>query len=347
MPLVQATLLQVIGKLHDEDAILGHESDERDESNLAVDIDAGGSEEGEEEGSRKGQRDGSEEDDEGVSETLKLGCQHEEDQDDGEDHCGDQGVALLAELARLAGIVDNKAARQDLCGPFLQNLEGLVDGDARGKDGGDLGRIKLLEALDLARFGAVLQFSKRGELQELLVGTAHVDGSERIRVEAVLALELGDDLVASPLDTEAVHVVASKQCAQVSANLLQVEAKGRDLVAVKGDLDLRLVVLQIAVGKDEDAACEGCFYKVVGCIQQPPRLHGRGDDNLDGEVAPSGQGWWRGGDHAQSRNVSRLFPECRGELLGAPLALAPGHGTNAAEASVGTDDLEGVTGFGK
>ena len=132
----------------------------------------------------------------------------------------------------------------------------------------------MLEALDLARFGAVLQFGKGGELEELIVGAADVDGAEGIGVKTALSLELGDDLVAAALNAEAVHVVATQESAKVGAYLLEVETEGRDFVTVEGDLDLRLVVLEVTVGEDEDAACEGCFHKVVGRLEKLAGLHG-------------------------------------------------------------------------
>ena len=38
---VAALLLELVGKLHDQDAVLGDEADERDEPDLAVDVHGG------------------------------------------------------------------------------------------------------------------------------------------------------------------------------------------------------------------------------------------------------------------------------------------------------------------
>ena len=46
--LVAALLLQVVGELHDQDAVLRHEADERDRAHLAVDVECRGAEEREE-----------------------------------------------------------------------------------------------------------------------------------------------------------------------------------------------------------------------------------------------------------------------------------------------------------
>jgi hypothetical protein len=160
-------------------------------------------------------------------------------------------------LARLPGVIDDESAGEDLRRALLENLEGLVDGDARREDGGDLGRVELLEAVDLARFRGFLQLREGGELQELAVGAPYVGGAELVGIKAALALDLRDDLVAASLGAEAVDVVPAEEGAQVGADLLEVKSERGDLVPVEGDFDLRLVVLQITVGKDEDAAREG------------------------------------------------------------------------------------------
>ena len=98
----------------------------------------------------------------------------------------------------------------------------------------------------------------------MVIGAAHIDGAELIRVEATLPLELWDHFVAASLDAEAVHIVATEQCAEIGSHLLEIEAEGRDLVTVEGNLHLGHVIFEIAVGKDEDAALKGGLHKIIG-----------------------------------------------------------------------------------
>ena len=191
-------------------------------------------------------------------------------------------------MAGFPCVVDDKSLGKNLVGPFLKNLERLIDGDPRGKNAGDLGGVQLLEAVDLTRFGASLQFGKSGELEELIVGAAHINGTELIGVETVLPLELRDHLVAASLDAEAVHIVAAEQRAEIGPHLLKIKAESRYLVAVEGDLHLGHVIFEIAVGKDENAAPEGRLHKVIGSFKQTARFGRRGDDKFHGEVTPSG-----------------------------------------------------------
>ena len=66
-------LLQLVGKFHDQDAVLRHEADERDEANLAVNVDASSCPgTAEEERARQRKRDGPEEHDQRIAEALEL-----------------------------------------------------------------------------------------------------------------------------------------------------------------------------------------------------------------------------------------------------------------------------------
>ena len=179
----------------------------------------------------------------------------------------------------------------------------------------------------------------------MVVGSADVDRSELVGVEAVLALELGNDLVAASLDAEAVHIVAAQHGAEVGADLLKVEAKRGDLVAVEGDLGLRLVVLQVGVGVDEDPAGKGRLHEFLRGLEELPWFHGRGDHELDGKVAASGKRWWSGRDDSDAGNSRRLPAKVEGDLLAAARPLLPRLGADAAHPAVGLDDLKGVTSF--
>ena len=109
--------------------------------------------EGEDQRAEHGQRHRSGQNDEGVAEAVELGGQHQEDQDHGQAEGGQEFVALGAQLARLAGVIDHIALGQDLGGLVLQEAQRLVqgpDGDAADRDG-----VELLEAVQRARHGGV------------------------------------------------------------------------------------------------------------------------------------------------------------------------------------------------
>ena len=140
------------------------------------------------------------------------------------------------------------------------------------------------------------RFSSRGSVVVLSVakvesgtslpsGAGDVDVLELVRRQALAALDLRDDLVAAPLDAEAVDVVAAEQRREVAARLAQVDALRAHLVAVEDDLGLRLVELQVGVGEHEEAARERLPTSWLANSASCCGLGGRGDDEVDREVA--------------------------------------------------------------
>ena len=90
------------------------------------------SQEGENERAEHGQRDGAKENDERIAETVELRREDEKDEDEGESERGQELVALDAQLARLAGVIDRVALGQNPGGFVFQHLERLIDA-ARSK----------------------------------------------------------------------------------------------------------------------------------------------------------------------------------------------------------------------
>ena len=95
----------------------GDQADERDQPDLAVDVERGEAEEREQQRARQRQRHRAGEDDERVAEALELRREHQVDQDRREQERAEELAALGAELARLAGVVDGEPARQDASAP--------------------------------------------------------------------------------------------------------------------------------------------------------------------------------------------------------------------------------------
>src|SRR5207247_5107075 len=137
-------LAQLVGELNDQDAVLRHQPDEGDESDLAVDVERREPEEGEEQSARNGERRRSSEDDEGIAETLELSGQHEEDQDPRKQEDAEELAALGAELPRLPGVVDGVAGRQRGLRLVLEESQRLIQRDRRRDDALNAHRAELL-----------------------------------------------------------------------------------------------------------------------------------------------------------------------------------------------------------
>src|SRR4051794_9960828 len=104
----------------------------------------------------------------------------------------------------------------------------------------DLGRVELLEAIELLWFRAFAERGESGELYEAFIALApfggwpaHVKVLELIGVQAGTAHGLGDDAITPTLDTKAVHVVTAEQGCKIAADALKIEAERGDFIAIE------------------------------------------------------------------------------------------------------------------
>src|SRR5207249_3103151 len=107
--LVAALLLELVRELTNQEAVLGDEPDERDQPDLAVDIERRQSQERKEQRPGEGQRHGADENDEGVAEALELGREYEVNKDGRQRERAEKVAPFGAQLPRFAGIVDGES----------------------------------------------------------------------------------------------------------------------------------------------------------------------------------------------------------------------------------------------
>ena len=174
-----------------------------------------------------------------------------------------------------------------------------------------------------------------------------MDVLELLGGEAFAPRDLGDDLVAAPLDAEAVHVVAPEHGAEVATGLAQVDPLRAHLVAVEHDLGLRLVELEVGVGEEEKAALERLGHELVRDVRELLGLGGGSHHEVHGKVAGAGERRGRARDHAHPGNRRELPGRLHQELRGGPLPLAPGLRHHPPEAASRGRDLEGAPGLGE
>ena len=125
-------------------------------------------------------------------------------------------------------------------------------------------------------------------MQQLSARSAHVKRAELIGVETALTLDLGNDLIAPSLDAESIHEITPKHGAQIRPNLLEIKSQRGNLVAVKGDLGLGLIVFEVTVGEHEDAAGKGRSHQIIRRLKKLPGLDGRRNDEFDRKITPAG-----------------------------------------------------------
>src|SRR5262249_17217774 len=132
--------------------------------------------------------------------------------------------------------------------------------------------------------------------------TADVHLRKLLRGQSLHALDLRNDLVASPLNAETIDVIPAQQGGKILPRLTEVNALCAQLVAVEDNFGLRLVIRQIRVGEDEDAAGHRLLHKLVGERDQLLRLAGGSDHEIDGEVSAARKSWRREWDHPDAGN---------------------------------------------
>ena len=196
------------------------EADERDQADLAVDVERREAEEREEQRARERQRHRAREDDERVAEALELGREHEVDQDRRQQEREEELAALGPQLPRLAGVVDREALGQDRRPPRSRgHFRALSSETPGGMTPWMRTAFSCWKRFRSRGCGRRLEGRERRERHELAAGAGHVDVCELVGREALGALDLRDDLVAAALDAEAIDVVAAEHRREVAAGL--------------------------------------------------------------------------------------------------------------------------------
>src|SRR3989454_3573676 len=333
-------LLQLVGELDNQDAVLRDEPDQGDETDLAVDVQRRQAEEREEQGPGQGERHGAGQDDERIPEALELGREDQVDQDGREDEDAEELAALRAELPRLPRVIDAVSRRKEALGLLLEETERLIERHVRRYSALDAHSIELLEPLELTGLGARPERREGRQRDRPALGTRDVDVLELIGRETFRALHLRDDLVAAPLDAEAIDIVAAEERGQVRPGLAHVDTQRTHLVAVEDDLRLRLIELDVGVRVHEEAARVRLPDQLAGQLGDLRRLARGADDELDRKALAARQRRRRQGNHAHSRKLRERRGGLHLKLLGGLFPLAPGLENHAAESTAGRCDLK-------
>ena len=101
----KAALAELVGELHDQDAVLRHDADQHHQADLAVDVDRAAGEHDREDRRREPERHG-EHDDDGADETFELRREHQEHDDQREAEGDGNAARRLVQRRRLAEIAD-------------------------------------------------------------------------------------------------------------------------------------------------------------------------------------------------------------------------------------------------
>ena len=165
---------QLIGELHDQDAVLGDETHQRDEPDLAVDVERAPGKGERDQRPRHGER-YRQHDHQRRDEALELGGQNEIN----EYQCKQEGdvdrARGLPELARHPLEVELCGGPHHVAGVSLQCVEGFAEGVAVPDACRDAARTETIEVVELSRSDGLAHFHEVRELNHLAVFTAHID----------------------------------------------------------------------------------------------------------------------------------------------------------------------------
>src|SRR5271168_3515174 len=199
--------LQVVTEFHDQNSVLGDQTDESDQADLTVNVERREAEERKHQRARNGQRNRAGKNDERIAEALELRGEHQVDQDRRQQERTQKLAAFHSELTRFTGVIYGESLGQNLLGLILEKCQCLVEGHIRGDYALNSYRIQLLKFIQRARFRCGLQRGKGREWHEFVGRSLHIDLRKLLGGETLDPLNLRDDLVAAPLNAESVDIV--------------------------------------------------------------------------------------------------------------------------------------------
>ena len=246
--LVQPGLLFLVGELDDQNAVLGHQSDQHDDADLAEDVHRLVRAPHEDQRAGDGQRHG-EHDHQRVLEALELRGEDQVDQHDGQDEGEHQARRALAELLRVAGQRRAEVVAERLVGDAVHFVESLPDGLALGQSGRHGGRQEAVVVVELRRRDVLRERNEVVHLDHLALVAAHVDRTQVGGLVALLAVDLGQDFVLLAVHVEVAETLAAQsreiRAAHRAAVEREIERAPVKLLIPTGTLILPALLLSI------------------------------------------------------------------------------------------------------
>src|SRR5262249_35245937 len=150
----------------------------------------------EHEGTGDRERDRAEQNDQGITETLKLDGEHEIDEDDCKAQRHRECTALLTDLPRFASIIEDDRWTSRCRRSRLEHLESFRFGDARLHAAEDPYGVALLEAVQRTRCGAGFNVREGRNRHKLSSRRLDFEVEKRFHRRAILVADLWNDFVA-------------------------------------------------------------------------------------------------------------------------------------------------------
>ncbi|MPL75498.1 hypothetical protein SDC9_21322 [bioreactor metagenome] len=322
-PGVAVFLALLVGEFDHQDAVLGDQTDEGDQPDLAVDVQRAEPEVQRQDRAEDRQRH-RHQDDEGVAEAFELRRQHEIDHQHRGAEGERDGIALLHLEPRLARIVDEEALGHHLLGDLHDRREPVAGRLAGHRQRRDRGRVQLVELLDRRGHHPGLDLHHRGQRHHLAGRGADEILAELFGVRAERLRHLGDDVVGVRVAVELRHGRAADEQAEGVADLGDRDVQRRGAVAVDRHPDLGRIEVERVLHHDELARFLRLDADLLGHFGDPVGGVDRLDHHRDRQPAAGArQGGRREGKALEpGRGVDRGL-DLRLDLLLAAGAIAP------------------------
>ena len=231
---------QLVCEFHDQNAVLGHDAHQQDEPDLAVDVERCAGQKHGEDRAGEAQRHGCH-DDQGADETLELGCEHQQDDDDRKAEGSRHARRLLAERCRFGKRNDAGAgAAEKRFRDLLSNLVGFPERKIGRQSGGNPHRAHLLFSGKRRRNGLFDQACDCRDRYETPVTGLDEDVFQIGRV--VDRIRRGDEFhVEGPVvDEHLADLAAVKHGLHRRSQAVDIDPEVRCALAVDRDRKLRL-----------------------------------------------------------------------------------------------------------
>src|SRR6056297_463764 len=335
-----AFLLQLVGELDNQDAVLGHHPDQRYQTHLGVDVHGGEAEDDERHGSgnRHGHR---HQNDERIPPAFELGCQHQVNHQQREEEGHHQGAALGRQLAGLASVVVTEALWENFSGGLLHEVHGGTCGYAR------LYHAFKSEGVLLVELGAVRGFNVRAEADDaaqrhqFVVIRANVILIERLSIQPELLVNLRNHLVRAALHAETIDVTAPKHARQALANVLHGQTQVRYPVPVDVDACDRPIKVDGFLQEHEVTAAHGFAQQFIRNLIQLLIAAAGGNHELEWQAtAGARQGRPREHGGLQAAYVLELGIQLWLDFKLTDLPLTPGRQLETTEYRIGAGNAD-------
>ena len=303
--------------------MLGDEPDQGQQPDLAIHVERAARQPQRTERTRHRQGHG-QHDDEGITKTLELRCQHQvdESQPEHEHHC--QTGRAAEELTRLPVVIGRIARRQDARGGLVHPLQGLAQGKVRCQTGRDDHRTALAEVVQLAWGDGLAHLHHVGQRHHVTAARAHVNVADVARIGATGAIQLDDDVVLLGVLLVARHLAAAEHGFQGASDHLHRHAEVGCAIAIHLHRQFRQGQLEVGVGRNEAGVLTHCVEQTFSMERKLIIGFGRRHHERQGTRAralPEGRRHDRKGIHAWHR--TQLCTQISRNLARAALTLGP------------------------